>query len=77
MASSTGRIHLVFNLKYPLFLVRKYFICHFCFDEFPNRSSLVSHFSQCHMKNATKRNDATNSLPRLNKNDRDILQSKF
>ncbi|CAF4735613.1 unnamed protein product, partial [Rotaria sp. Silwood2] len=53
--------------------VHQKFICHFCFDEFCNRSSLLSHFSYCHMKKSTKRNAETISLPRLNKTDYDLL----
>ncbi|CAF1125646.1 unnamed protein product [Rotaria sordida] len=54
--------------------VHQKFICHFCFDEFRNRSSLLSHFSYCHMNISSKRNTEPNSnLPRLNKKDHDLL----
>ncbi|UJR21768.1 hypothetical protein I4U23_024843 [Adineta vaga] len=54
--------------------VHQQFICHFCFDPFPNRASMVSHFSQCLVKNSTKNSTETLRLPRLNKSDQDILQ---
>ncbi|CAF3453561.1 unnamed protein product [Rotaria socialis] len=54
-------------------IVCQNFICHFCYDEFRNRSSLLSHFSQCRTKNSTRQNHETISLIRLNKTDRDLL----
>ena len=57
--------------------MKEYFICHFCLNKFLDQSSLISHFSDCHLKTLTKRNEEMIRIPRLNKTDREILESKY
>ncbi|CAF1259152.1 unnamed protein product [Adineta steineri] len=54
--------------------VHPYLICQFCFDQFIDRASMISHFPSCHIINSTKKTNEIIRLPRLNKNDHAVLQ---
>lgn len=79
MASSIGmKIRVFFNPIIWWFIIgHDYFVCHFCFNKFPDYSFLLSHFPDCHSKNSIKRNEEIIRPPRLNKVDRDLLQSNL
>jgi hypothetical protein len=47
------------------------YICHFCANEFSNRTTLLIHFSQCQIKNSTKQ--LNESIPQLNPMQLNIL----
>lgn len=54
--------------------VIEYYICHFCLQKYLDQSCLLSHLSICHSKQSNNKIEDNHRLPRLTKNDREILQ---
>ena len=81
MASTEGTFVVAVRSRRTLltFLAHRFYVCHYCFDEFNDRSFLLRHLSHCSVGTAGKQQTEEKNRvpPRLNKAQLNVLHSTY